>query len=81
MAHNSLTDFTPVIKQQIISQEALLECLTKVEAIAHMALSDDFLDYPKPKIHAYLWALSDRITEIKNINENAYNKLMSNTKF
>jgi hypothetical protein len=69
MAITSLNEIESLIKQQIQIQEEVQEYLLKAEAIANVALCEGFLDYKKSIIHAYLWALGDFISKIKNRHE------------
>ena len=62
--------------QQIVFQENIQEYLIKAEALANVALSDDFLDYKQSTIHSYLWTLSDMIVEVKILHEKALNDLL-----
>lgn len=71
MANLSVTD-----RIAIEQQEALFMRLTKAEAMAHMAMNDDFLDYEPSIIHAYLWGLSDMISEAKALSEKSLNVLL-----
>lgn len=71
MANLSVTD-----RGAIEQQEALFICLIKAEAMAHMAMNDDFLDYEPSIIHAYLWGLSDMISEAKILSERSLNALL-----
>lgn len=78
MATYSVDEFTCLIKKQLEFQEKSHEYLLKTEAIANVALSDDFLDFDKSMIHAYLWALCDMIGEMKHHNECAIDDLLKN---
>jgi hypothetical protein len=71
MANLSVTD-----RVAVEQQEALFIRLVKAEAMAHMAMSDDFLDYEPSLIHAYLWGLSDMISEAKGLSEKSLNALL-----
>jgi hypothetical protein len=68
MANLSVTD-----RIAIEQQEALFMRLIKAEVMAHMAMNDDFLDYEPSIIHAYLWGLSDMISEAKILSEKMLN--------
>jgi hypothetical protein len=71
MAGISVTDHI-AIKQQ----EALLTNLMKAEAMANIAMSSSFLDCDHSIIHAYLWGLSDIISEAKILSEKSLNALL-----
>ncbi len=71
MANLSVTD-----RVAIEQQEALFIRLIKAEAMAHIAMNDDFLDYEPSIIHAYLWGLSDIISEAKVLSEKALDDLL-----
>jgi hypothetical protein len=76
MAQNSLTDLVALINQQANSQEILAECLSKVQALIHVALDDNFLDYENFIINDYLWALSDFIEQAKLLSEESLEALL-----
>jgi hypothetical protein len=78
MATNSVPEVEILINKQLAFQEKVQEYLTKTEAIANVALSEDFLDFEKSVIHAYLWALCDMIAEMKRHNECALDELLKN---
>jgi hypothetical protein len=69
MAIYSLAEHASIINQQITVQEDLLERLSKAEALANVALGEDFLNYKPFIIHAYLWALCSIIEEAKVLNQ------------
>jgi hypothetical protein len=77
MADHSVNELLSLINKQTQIQEVLFNCLSKADAIAHVALSDGFLDYKRSIIHAYLWALCDAINEAKNITEEALDHLLT----
>ncbi len=76
MAHNRVDQFASLINKQIDFQSKIQDYLMKIEAMADVALGEDFLDCEQPTIHAYLWALSDMISESKNLNERALDNLI-----
>ena len=80
MATNSLTDCALVIEEQLAAQEKLSEHLCKVEALACVTASDDFLDYKPSIIHAYLWALEDLITDAQKLNQQAIEALLKDSR-
>jgi hypothetical protein len=57
-----------LMKYQLASQEALLECHTKVKAMLEMILAKDLVDYPQAKLHDYLWAVSDLVGKARELN-------------
>lgn len=71
MANLSVTDYTAIEQQ-----ETLFMHLVKAEAMAHMAMNDNFLDYEPAIIHAYLWGLSDMISDAKLLSEKSLNNLL-----
>ena len=68
MAQGSLPDYSSIINQFIASQEALLECHFKAEAMIEILLNSSFLIRPRA-LHDYFWALSDMIDQAKVLNE------------
>ncbi|MFM2322167.1 MAG: hypothetical protein RLZZ225_320 [Pseudomonadota bacterium] len=59
---NGLNKLLPQQTENYLEQQALiLEYIKKAEALAVIALSDDFLDYDAHIIHYYLCALSDSL--------------------
>lgn len=77
MAIHSVNEVASLINQQVALQENIQEYLLKAEAIASVALCEDFLDADQSIIHAYLWALCDMISESKNLHERALNDLLN----
>jgi hypothetical protein len=75
MASLSLTCLS-VIKQQVRSQETLMEYLSKLTAMLHIALNADFLDSSKSIIHDFLWVLNDFANKAKEISECILNSLL-----
>ncbi len=80
MADNSVKEVLYLNHHQVMAQEVIREHLLKVEAVANMALSEDFLDCSQTHIHAYMWALSDLISEVKHLHESAFNDLLKSRK-
>lgn len=59
---NGLNKLLPQQIENYLEQQTLiLEYIKKAEALAIIALSDDFLDYNSRIIHYYLCALSDSL--------------------
>lgn len=58
--------FNPKITRDILL-DSLNEYLSKLESLTHLALCDDFPDYPKPIIYHYLWTLSDVVKSVREI--------------
>ncbi len=77
MADNSLTQLLTLINDQVDSHETLSEYLSKAEALAQVALGDDFFDHPDLTVHYYLWTLSDLLSQARILNEHLINVLMS----
>jgi hypothetical protein len=80
MATSRIDEITSLINKQVEFQEKIKEHLLKAEAIANVALSDDFLNYKQSVIHAYLWTLCDMVSKSKNLHEKAFNDLLKNRK-
>ena len=57
------------LKQQIDYQEDLSDCLSKADALAKVALCNDFLECSDEIKHHFLWSLNDIIDNAKMINE------------
>ncbi len=76
MAAPSVNDFSSLINTQIDSREQMQECLLKAEALAHVALSRDFLDCGHSIINEYLGILFDIILESRRLNQAALDRLM-----
>jgi hypothetical protein len=68
MANSSLT-YLSVIKQQVKSQETLMEYLSKLTAMLHIALNADSLDSSKSTLHDFLWVLNDLVNKAKETSE------------
>lgn len=78
MAECSVSQLSSLINQQIDIQENLAEYLYKAEAIANVALSNDFHDYSPSIIHDYIWALCDLINQAKSLSEKSLDELFKN---
>jgi hypothetical protein len=74
MANLSVTD-----RVALEQQEALLMRLMKAEAMAHMTMNNEFLEHDNSLIHAYLWGLSDTISEARVLSEQSFNALLKET--
>lgn len=57
-----------LMKLQLASQEGLLEYHAKVEAMLEMILAKDLVDYPREKLHDYLWVVSELVGKAKELN-------------
>ncbi len=79
MAQNSLTDLMALINNQICSQETLVECLSKAQALIYVAIGNEFLDHEPCTIHDYLWALSDFIEQARSLSEHVRDALLMGT--
>lgn len=53
--------------QEIELKEQLNECLTKAEALANVALGEEFIDHPQSIVHGYPWVLSDLICRARQL--------------
>jgi hypothetical protein len=80
MAVHSVNDLLLLNHQQVLIHETIRECLIKAEAVARMALNENFFDCGPSVIHAYLWTLSDLVSEAKSLQEGALNELIKNSK-
>ncbi len=80
MADSSVTDYVSFINQEIESREVLTGLLVQAEALAVIALSNDFFDYPRRTLNAYLSTLSDIIEGAIRLNEEAVNALLASRK-
>jgi hypothetical protein len=69
MAEHSVNHLSSLINQQIDYQEDLSEHLSKADALAKVALSNDFFDTSDEIKRNYFWALNDIIDSAKMINE------------
>ncbi len=78
MAVHMVNEVTSLINKQVDSHEEIQGCLLKAEALAHVALGEDFLEYSKTNIRNYLTALRDIIIQLKDLHESALNDLVSN---
>jgi hypothetical protein len=77
MANSGITQLLSLINQEVDSREALKEHLSKAESLAHIALNDDFLTYPRRILYFYLWVLSDIIEHAKILNEQSLDTLLA----
>lgn len=78
MATQSLADLPALINQQTTLQEELSLCLAKAEALAHVALGQEFFDYPESVMHYYLSTLSDKIEEAKKMSDQSLDFILKN---
>ena len=76
MAEYSVSYLLNLINAQVKLLENINTCLSKAEALAQVALGDDFLAYPEVSIYNFLWALSDIIEQAKSLNEKSLNILL-----
>lgn len=77
MAMPSVNDLLRIINQEIESREILSEHLSKAEALAHITISNDFLNYPVVILYYYLLVLSDVIEDARKLNELSLNSLLT----
>lgn len=80
MDQNQRLNCLALTESQFASQEALLEYHAKIEAMVEMMLAKDLLDYPREKLHDYLWTISDLIGKARKISSELLDmltKLMS----
>lgn len=61
MVIDRLMNYSKKSNVQIELKEQLNDCLTNAEALANVALGEEFISYPQSIIHGYLWTLSDLI--------------------
>jgi len=76
MAQNTLPDYLVIIKQQINSQQTLLQYYTEMESIVEMIIGKEMLRFPRAKLSEYLWKLSDLMSEAQELNEGIVKTLM-----
>ena len=76
MNENRVTDWILVIKEQIASQEILLEYHLKVESMVGMLLAKDLANYPTVRLHNYLWTISDLMNKATDLNEALLSRLL-----
>jgi hypothetical protein len=76
MAAHSVNDFSSLINTQIDYHEKIQEYLLKAEALAHVALSKDFLGFGQSILYEYLGIMFDVIVESRQINQAALDRLM-----
>ena len=81
MAEYSVNYLLNLINAQVKLLENINTCLSKAEALAQVALGDNFLDYPNVSIYNFLWALSDIIEQAKSLNEKSLNTLLKRRPF
>jgi hypothetical protein len=77
MAEQSLTHLISLINQQVDAQEKLNEHLAKAEALAQITITTEFLELSESIIYNHLWALSDIISQAKDLNEQSLSILLS----
>ncbi len=74
---NSLSDYLPLLNQQIFCQEILSEWLFQMESQFDVALtSSDFLYHAKTTIQYYLSSINDIVTAAIRLNEQQLNDLI-----
>jgi hypothetical protein len=71
MAKSRLSDFIPLINQQMTLKEKLDACLSKMEALLDLGMNTNWLNLSELTIHGYMWVLSDMVNEALKINEGA----------
>ncbi len=76
MTHNRVDQFASLINTQIDIQTKIQDFMIKIEAMADVALSNDFLDCGQSTVHSYLWALYDLISESKELQHRALDELI-----
>jgi hypothetical protein len=64
-----LSEWLSLMKQQLASQEVLLEYHFKLEAMVEMMLAKNLIDYPPAMLHDYLWVVNDLIGKAKELNK------------
>jgi hypothetical protein len=80
MDQNQRLNCLSLTKSQFASQETLFEYHAKIEAMVEMMLAKDLLDYPREKLHDYLWTISDLMGKARKLNSELLDmvaKLMS----
>jgi len=79
MAKSSLSDYLPLLNQQIVSQELLSEYLLQVEAMFDVAFCGDLLAHKKATVHHYLSSMHGIVNQAREFNEQQLNNLISVT--
>jgi len=69
MTTNSLNDLVALINNDLYQYETLAGYLCKAEALAEVALSNDFLDQPETIQRNYLWALRDLLSDAVQLSD------------
>lgn len=77
MVDSNLSPCASFISKQIDYQEDLSVSLRQAEALAYMALRDDFEDAPPDLARYYLWVLSDIIANAKQLNVRSLSEMLS----
>lgn len=77
MAIHRVNEVASLINQQVEFHEEIQVQLLKVEAIASVALSEDFINYKQSIVHAYIWTLCDMITKVKQLHEQSLSVLLN----
>jgi len=79
MDKNRLSDHFALIKHHFASQERLFEYHSRVETLIELILKQDFLIYPKSKLHHCLLSICDLVQKAKELNEDLMSSLMDIT--
>lgn len=68
MAASSLSDFTLLINQQILTSEKLDTCLSKTEALITLGMNARLQDLSENTLYEYFWVISDFLREALQFN-------------
>ncbi len=68
MAASSLSDFTLLINQQILTSEKLDTCLSKTEALITLGMNARLQDLSENTLYEYFWVLSDFLKKALQLN-------------
>jgi hypothetical protein len=68
MTASSLSDFTLLINQQILTSEKLDTCLSKTEALITLGMNARLQDLSENTLYEYFWVLSDFLRKALQLN-------------
>lgn len=68
------------INQQLCHKETLASHLSKAEALAEIAMTNDFLDQDETVQRRFLWTIRDLLTDAEQLNEQQISDWMEHLK-
>lgn len=77
MINHNLSKYCELINDQVQARSLIRVQLAKVEALMKVTLETSFLQFSAADRHHYLWALSDIIEEISDLNNQQFKCLLS----